>query len=82
MDRGDTIYVRFAQRERENEIILAEHYDDFTNYKGHLIETGSIALVSWVILILHPEIMLFSLVDNLGSIFDAKWKRMTKPLKS
>lgn len=80
LERGDLIQVRYPDDWGENEVILAEFYDDFQQYRGYLYDMGSIALVSWLVLIRHPEVLLFTLVDEIGAYFDAKWNRMVKRL--
>ena len=81
LERGDMVTVRFAPQAPNGEVVLAEHYEVFTEYKGYLYDLGIVGLVCWGILILHPEIMLFSLVDNFNQVLDTKWKRMTRPLQ-
>lgn len=76
LSRGDTVSVRYANEPYENDIVLAEYYDAFATYRGYLYEMGGIALVSWLILILHPEIMLVALVDDIGAHVDRKWNRI------
>jgi len=77
LTRGDVVTVRYASDWYESEVMLAEHYEAFLNYRGYVYEMGGVALVSWAILILHPEVMLFALVDDIGARVDGKWKRMT-----
>jgi hypothetical protein len=76
LDRDDVVEVRYAAYQYEDNIVLVEEYDRFLDYKGHLYQNGGIMLVSWFILMLHPEALLFSLVDDLGSAVDEKMKRM------
>lgn len=80
MERGDPVVVRYAHDQYENDIVLAQQYDAFVHYKGYMYEMGGIAAVSWAILILHPEVMLYALVDDIGTHFDNKWQRMTNAL--
>jgi len=76
LTHGDVLQIRYANELYEDTVVLAEHYDAFRNYKGYLYETGGIALVSWIILILHPEIMLLALIDDIGTHVDRKWNRI------
>ncbi|MBN1264723.1 MAG: hypothetical protein JXA25_04470 [Anaerolineales bacterium] len=75
LKRDDIIEVRYADYRFEDHIVLAAEYDNFLIYKGHIIQNGGIILGCWLILILHPEVMLVTLVDNLRTIVDKKWKR-------
>jgi hypothetical protein len=77
LERGDTILVRYPDDEDEEILILAEHYNAFAIYRRYISDMAWIALVSWFILFLHPEVMLYALVDDMGAYFDRKWKRMT-----
>jgi hypothetical protein len=77
LERDDVVRVRYADYRFEDNVVLAEYYGHFLNYKGHLVQNGGIILVCWLILIIHPEVLLFSLVENMGSTVDTKWKRMT-----
>lgn len=77
LEAGDEITIRYAGDWIEDQVILADRFDDFLRYRGHWIEMGGIGGVSWLILILHPEIMLFMLVDDMGALIDQKWKRRT-----
>ena len=79
-ERGATVQIRYARQRYQNDIVLAEYYHIFLSYKGYLYEIGGIALVSWIILILHPEIMLYTLIDNLDAYMKEKWDRITKSL--
>lgn len=77
LERGDTILVRYADDEYENILILAEHYDAFPIYRRNISDMISIVLVSLFILFLHPEVMLYALVDDMGAYFNRKWQKMT-----
>ena len=77
LDRGQTVLVRYASDEFEDDLVLAEHYHAFLHYRGYIYDTVGLALASWLILIRHPEVMLLALVDDLGPRVDEKWKRMT-----
>jgi hypothetical protein len=77
LERGDNLLVRYSDDEDEHILILAEHYDAFAIYRRYISDMAWIVLVSLVILILHPEVMLYALVDDMGAYFDRKWKRMT-----
>lgn len=81
LEQGDKVTVRFAPQAHDNEVVLAEYYEVFTEYKGYLYDLGITGLVCWGILILNPEILFFSLVDNLKQVVDAKWKRIIRPLQ-
>ena len=80
LERGDKIVVRYAHDQYVDDIVPAQQYDAFLHYKGYMYEMGGIAAVSWTILILHPEVMLYALVDDIGTHFDDKWQRMTNAL--
>lgn len=77
LEEGDEVVVRYSMDPYETEIVLAEHYEAFVTYKGYYVEMAGMMAVSWFILILHPEILLAALVDDFGTLIDAKWKRVT-----
>ena len=78
LQRGEMVEVRYAEQAYENNVILMDQYDAFINYKGYLVDAAGIVLVCWIILILHPEVMLFSLVEDINLILQDKWRRVTK----
>ncbi len=78
LERGDVVEVRYSLDPYETGIVIAENYQDFLTYWGYLADMVGIMAVSWFILVLHPEIMLLALIDDVGKLSDSKWKRMTK----
>jgi hypothetical protein len=78
LERGDQVLVRYPDDWGENEVILAGDYHDFQEYRGYFYDMGIVGLVSWFILIRHPEVLLFTLVDEIGAYFDTKWNRMVE----
>jgi hypothetical protein len=77
LERGDVVEVRYSLDRYETEIVIAEYYQEFATCKGYYADMVGIMAVSWFILVLHPEIMLVALVDDVGKVTDPKWKRIT-----
>ena len=77
LGQWDRISVRYARDKYADDIVLANHYGAFLTYRGYYFDMGGIALVSWGILMLHPEIMLIALVKDLETYIDKKWNRIT-----
>jgi len=77
LERDDVVNVRYADYRFEENVVLVEYYARFLNDKSHLIQNGGIVLVCWLILIIHPEVLLVLLTDNMGKTVDIKWKRIT-----
>jgi len=78
LERGEQVEVRYSLDPYETGIVFAEYYQDFVTYWGYYADMVGIMLVSWFILVLHPEVMLITLVEDIGKLSDSKWKRMTK----
>jgi hypothetical protein len=79
LQRGNLIEVRYAEQIYENNVILVNQYDSFLNDKGYFYDAIGIALACWIILMIHPEVMLFSLVDDMNVILQNKWEKVSKP---
>ncbi len=76
LPRGTVIQVRYAAEIYENQVVLADHFQEFYEFKGHIYDVIGLGAISWVILMLHPETLLFMLVPDMGARIEQKWKRM------
>jgi hypothetical protein len=80
-DSGKQIEVHYATPLYENSLVLSDQFDVFYAYKGHYYNAARIIIISWAILMLHPEVLLFALVPDIEKKIGQKWQRMIAELR-
>lgn len=55
--RGDIVNIRYLEPAYESQVILNDYYANVRNYFGFAYDVIGMMLISWVLIIIHPEFL-------------------------
>jgi len=74
--RNARVIIRYLPQPYETDVVLNDHFGQVQRYWGFAYDVGIMFLVSWVIVVLHPEFLYIGYDVQPGAFFNQSIQRM------
>lgn len=65
---GDALTVRYLTPASEGQAVLEDYYADLRGYWGFVWEPGILLLLSWLVIVRHPDFLFWGFIEDFGAV--------------